>query len=391
MSKTDQKFSMMAFITDVCENIGPRLGTSENERKAGLKIQSILEDYSDEVSMEDFTCHPKGFLEFIKVAFIAGVIGFILFFFFPLISMFLWLFALSTFIMEQMLLKEYVDFLFPKRKGTNVIGSLKPKQESKQILIFSAHHDSAYEFPLFDKFREKFGLLAYGTAGTMVLSAILSLVKFILDILSISTLLITLFLAIIPIIALILGGYIAFNIHSKEVILGANDNLSGVAVVIALAEHFSKNRPDNVELKFISFACEECMRGSKRFVNKHLQELKRSKTINFDMVGHGEVSIISKEPEFTTTHSEELAKEFHESSKNAGAELPIKMTKFGGTDAANLSKKGLKAISIMGLTPKDYPATWHVLEDTPENLHPELMKKTIKVAIQYVNDLDSNL
>jgi len=391
MSAEKNSFSMINFITDICENIGPRLCTYENEKKAGLKIKEILENFADTVDLEDFDCHPKGFLEFIKVAIIAGLLGLILFFWFPLISMLLWFYALSTFIMEQMLLKEYVDFMFPKRTGTNVIGKLKPEGESKKIVIFSGHHDSAYEFPLFDKYKEKFSILAYGTAGLMVLSAIVSLVKFVFDLLLISTPISTLVLIIIPIVALILGGYIALNLHSKNVILGANDNLSGVAVAIALAEHFSKNRPKNIELWFISFSCEECMRGSKRFVKRHKPELLNSNTINFDMVGGGIISIISKEPEMTTTHSEELIEEFHTSSKNANMELPVKVQKFGGTDAAHFSKAGLKALTILGLTPHGYPDTWHVMEDTPENIDEALLEKTFGVAVRYIQDLDSKL
>ncbi|TFF95453.1 MAG: M20/M25/M40 family metallo-hydrolase [Promethearchaeota archaeon] len=386
-----KKFSMKGFITEICEDIGPRLGTSESEKRAGLRIKEILEDFTNGVELEDFECHPKGFLEFLKVAFVAGVVGFIFFFFLPIISFFLCIYVLSTFIMEQMLLKEYVDFLFPKRTGTNVIGKLKSRQEPKKIVIFSAHHDSAYEFPLFDKFKEKFGLLAYVTAALMILSAVASLVKFILDLLEMSTITSTLILLIFPVLALILGAYIAFNLHSDKLILGANDNLSGVAVVIALAEHFSQHTPKNIELWFISFSCEECMRGSKRFAQRHKDELKDSNFINFDMVGCGNISVISKEPQFTSRHSKELAKEFHQASINANSELPIKTMEFGGTDAANLTKAGLKAISVMGLTPHDYPATWHVMEDTPENIDKVLLEKTVKVSIQYVQDLDSNL
>jgi len=133
------------------------------------------------------------------------------------------------------------------------------------------------------------------------------------------------------------------------------------------------------------------MRGSKRFVKRHKEELKDSHTINFDMVGRGNISIISKEPAYLTTHSLELAKEFQESSKKANLELPIRVAGFGGTDAALFSKAKLKAISIIGLTSEDYPDTWHELSDTPENIIEDRLEKTLKVAIQYLNDLDSML
>ncbi len=387
-----EKFSMFNFIKEVCDEIGPRFGTTEQELKAGMKIKGILESRVDDVVMEEFTCHPKAFLDFVRITFIVAVIATILFIWFPLISFFLYLYGISIFAFEQMFLKEYVDFFFPKRTGSSVIGKLKPTKEPKQIVICSAHHDSAYQFPLFEKFKSKFRLVAYFTVGLVFLAAILSLVKFILDILGITSIMITLILLIVPILSVVMVGYMTLNLHSKNVILGANDNLSGVAVVLALAEHFSTRKLQNIELWCISFACEECMRGSKRFVKRHLDELKDSKTINLDMVGEGAtLSIISAEPYFVTKHSIELAKEFQESTKRANVEMPIKAVMFGGTDAASFSKKKLKAISIMALTPQDHPSTWHELKDTPEIIDEQLLENTLKAIIQYLQDLDAKL
>ena len=182
MNAQEKKFSMLDFIKEICEVIGPRLGTTENEEKAGLRIKEILDKQVDKVDMEDFTCHPKGFLEFTKVAWFSGLIGLFLFLWLPLISMILCFYAITTFVFEFLMGKEYVDFLFPKRTGTNVIGKMSPEKEAKKIVIISGHHDSAYEFPLFEKYKHNFDKLAYATAGLLLFSAISALIKFILDI-----------------------------------------------------------------------------------------------------------------------------------------------------------------------------------------------------------------
>jgi hypothetical protein len=387
-----RKFSMLDFIKEVCEEIGPRLGTTENEKKAGLKIKKILEPIADTAEMEDFTCHPGGFLGFVKIGFITCIIGAILFLWFPFFSMLLEIYAFTTFALEQMFLKEYVDFFFPKATGSNIIGKLKPSEESKKIVIVSGHHDSAYEFPVFEKFGENFGIFSYIIAAFLVLSIVSSLIKLILDLLIITLPVLDYILWAILLITLILVGYITLNLHSNKVILGANDNLSGVAVMLAIAHYFSANRLKNIELWCISFSCEECMRGSKRFVKRHYDELKNSHTVNFDMVGRGIISIIAKEPDFSTKHSLELAKEVQESSKNANLELPIKSLGYGGTDAAFFSKAKLKAISIVGVTQKkSYPDTWHTLNDTPEGIMEDRLDKALKVSIQYLKDLDNRL
>lgn len=393
MNAQEKKFSMFDFIKEICDDIGPRLGTTENEKKAGLRIKEILEKQVDKVEMEDFICHPKGFLEFTKVAWFSGLIGLLLFLWLPLISMLLCFYAITTFVFEFLMGKEYVDFLFPKRTGTNVIGKMNAEKEAKKIVIISGHHDSAYEFPLFEKFKHNFDKLAYATAGLLLLSGISALIKFILDLMNISNLISNIILISIPFVAIIIGGYVAFGLHSKKVILGANDNLSGVAVVLALAHHFSSQKLNNIELWLISFSCEECMRGSKRFVKRHFEELQDSYTINYDMVGRGAggLAIISAEPAYLTKHDMDLALEFQRSTKNANMELPIEVLGFGGSDAACFSKKGLKAISIFGLTPQNYPDTWHELSDTPEFIEEDKLEATLKITVQFLKDLDSRL
>ncbi|MHA1130545.1 MAG: M28 family metallopeptidase [Candidatus Helarchaeota archaeon] len=378
------KFSMTDFITEVCEEIGPRLGTYSQEKETGLKIKQILETQVDEVILEDFTCHPAAFLDFTKVAWIMVISGTILYWWLPIVSFILFTYALTIYVFEQMFLREWVDFLFPKRIGINVIGKLKPLKKTKQIVICSGHHDSAYEFPLFKKYGAKFGIIAYFTAATIILSMLAALGKFILDLFTFSSSISDSLLLIIPILCCVMTGYLNFGLHSNLVIPGAQDNLSGVSIVLALAHHFAQHKLNNIELWLISFSCEECMRGSKRFVAKHKEELINSKTINFDMVAKGEISIISREPYFTAKHSMELAKEFQQSTPY----LPIRVVHFGGSDAANFSKKGLQAINIMGLTPEGYPDTWHVMEDTPAVIEPEKLKRTLEATIQYLVDLD---
>jgi hypothetical protein len=387
LAPTKDSFPMMDFIKEVCEEIGPRLGTYEQEKKAGIRIKEILEKKVDEIVLENFTCHPAAFLDFTKVAWLVVIAGTCIFWWVPVVSAIVYIYALTVYLFEQMFLKEYVDFLFPKRTGTNVIGKLKPSGDAKQIVICSAHHDSAYEFPLFEKYREKFGLLAYFTAATIILSALMAITKFSLDFLAKSSFISNILLLCLPILCIIMTGYLNLKLHSNFVILGAQDNLSGLAVVLALAQHFATHRLKNIELWFISFSCEECMRGSKRFVEKHRVELKDSKTINYDMVGKGEICVISKEPYFTATHSFELAKDF----QNSNTHIPIKIAHFGGTDAASFSKKGLKAISLVGLTRHGYPETWHTLKDTPQVIEQDKLEKTLQVSIKFLDDFDNTL
>ncbi|WP_316819609.1 M28 family metallopeptidase [Pedobacter gandavensis] len=73
---------------------------------------------------------------------------------------------------------------------------------------------------------------------------------------------------------------------------GANDNASGVALLLNLAEHYAKN-PQPYTMAFICFAAEEIgLIGSKYFTEHPLIELNKIRFLtNLDMVGTGENGI----------------------------------------------------------------------------------------------------
>ncbi|MFO7656567.1 MAG: M28 family metallopeptidase [Bacteroidales bacterium] len=70
---------------------------------------------------------------------------------------------------------------------------------------------------------------------------------------------------------------------------GANDNASGVAVLLDLAKYYAKNKPD-YSIIFVAFAGEEAgLLGSDYFVKNTPIDLKKIKfLINLDLAGNGE-------------------------------------------------------------------------------------------------------
>jgi aminopeptidase YwaD len=73
---------------------------------------------------------------------------------------------------------------------------------------------------------------------------------------------------------------------------GANDNASGVAMILALANYYAKNQP-NYSIVVISLSAEEVgILGAKEFTENPLIKLNRIKfLINFDLAGTGEEGI----------------------------------------------------------------------------------------------------
>ena len=60
-------------IKNICENVGPRMPCSESERKASEMMAKELEEYCDEVEIEEFETYPRALYGWISIA--IGIAG----------------------------------------------------------------------------------------------------------------------------------------------------------------------------------------------------------------------------------------------------------------------------------------------------------------------------
>ncbi len=76
------------------------------------------------------------------------------------------------------------------------------------------------------------------------------------------------------------------NLGKKIFYAGANDNASGTAAIVTLADYYAKNRPP-YDMYFLSFSGEDAnLRGSEYFANSPIVPLSQIKYLfNIDMIG----------------------------------------------------------------------------------------------------------
>src|SRR5690606_21157411 len=88
---------------------------------------------------------------------------------------------------------------------------------------------------------------------------------------------------------------------------GANDNASGVAMLLNLAEHYSKNAPEKT-IVFMAFGAEESgIIGSQFYTENPLFQLKQINfLINLDLLGTGEDGIQVVNGSVHQTHFDKL-------------------------------------------------------------------------------------
>jgi len=383
---------MLDFIKMICDEVGPRIGGSEEERKAGELIQNKMSTFCDQVESHEFECHPGGFLDWIYITAVLYIMGVISYFFIPILSVILIFLAILVFFFQQMLLLEVVDFLFPKKKSFHVIGKIKPQNTPKKLVLLAGHHDSAYEFPLLSKLGEKSALLIISVLLITFVNIILGIIKIISIIIGAQEYiaLIDFIQIIFFIIGVIIVLIVAKFLRSNKVVMGANDNLSAVAAAIECGKYFSKVKPKETELWIVSFAGEEHMRGSKRFVSKYKQELmeREAMLFNLECLSAEKFLLATAETTYLAKHSSRVIDFVKKAAEDLKIAINVGPLKFAGSDAANFSRKGLHATTLFGLSKKGTPPDWHTENDIAERLSGERIAEATEIALHFVELVD---
>ena len=90
--------------------------------------------------------------------------------------------------------------------------------------------------------------------------------------------------------------------------MGANDNLTAVATIIECGKYLANHKPNETEVWIISFAGEENMRGSKRFVSKFGDELtkRNGMLLNLETLSADKFLLATQETMFLAKHSDKV-------------------------------------------------------------------------------------
>jgi hypothetical protein len=286
---------------------------------------------------------------------------------------------------------QYMDIdifsvFFPVAKSQNVTAKIKPEGENKNLLIFSAHIDSPFVNRLYEgKFREYAFLLKKIFISLFILLFITSLLKIFNWLPNLVD-----YLFLLPFAGIGLTVFYQSLAVTYDKSFGANDNLSGIAVLIGLAEYFSRNKPLTTEIWFCAFGARETgSTGSKNFVRTHYKKIKgKAKVINIDSVAGGALYIVTKEYENNITHDKNMAGQLNLSAKNAGLTVYEKAIEGISTDAGSFSFEKIPAVTLLSLDKYGIPLRYHVKEDLPQYISEEQLQDTYKICIEAVRLID---
>lgn len=171
----------------------------------------------------------------------------------------------------------------------------------------------------------------------------------------------------------VLGIGLMADIARNKTVPGSNDNLSGVAALMAVAEALRERPVQGVEVWLASCGAEETMQdGIRAFMARHGDELaaRQAVALNFDTIGSPNLTMLEGEGPFWM---EDYAQPWFrdliaEVAEREGIALQRGMRARSSTDSVITSRAGLPSTCLVSLNQWRGLSNYHSHSDTPENL-----------------------
>jgi len=374
------------FIYEVYEKIGTRPAGSSKEEMASHLVKTKLKDNSDEVFSETFKCNPRAIQHLITFLCTSYCFALLIYQIYPLLAFLIIVFSFVSLIFSRMFDIHIIDFFIKKQISQNIFAKLKPQSETKSILIFSAHIDSPYVMKIFEEPFRKYIFLIKNTL--IFLFSSLGLISLLDTFHWIPTF--TAFFYVIPFVGILLVILFQFLMVTYDESFGANDNLSGVTIILELAKYFFYNRLQNTEIWICVFGSEECGTvGSTFFVGEHYKELKnKARVLNLDSVASGDLYVINKESDVRGYHDKNMIESVLFAGKIANVRIKERAINGGSTDATPFSWEKIPATSIVAMDKCGIPIKYHVKDDLPQYISDIQLQDVYKICVGVANIID---
>jgi Zn-dependent M28 family amino/carboxypeptidase len=179
------------------------------------------------------------------------------------------------------------------------------------------------------------------------------------------------------------GGVKSRSLESNRIHPGADDNASGVAMMLLLAEHFQKT---DAQYNFLFLSCsghEDGLYGSKAYVQDKLPELNNIKLlINLDMVGRLDTSTnilrVSRSED-----NQNIDANF-EQANQSDFNFRFVAAHIEHSDAGAFIAQSIPALTLSTGIHEDY----HKISDTADKINYEGMEKIYHLLILFIDKLN---
>jgi hypothetical protein len=263
--------------------------------------------------------------------------------------------------------------LLPSRETTNVVAEVGPVDAPRTVLVV-AHHDAAHSGLVFHpglphsvaRWFPKLWERQETTPGTMW-GAVAGPALVALGGLSGSRRLRGAGLALC-------AGYAAAmaDIGVRSAVPGANDNLTGVAVLVSLARSLADAPVDGVRVVLLSTGSEESfMEGMQAYARRHFDGLDRDRTTVICVDTVGSTNLLALEGEgmvWMNEYPKDLIALANRAAGELGVYLFPNLRLRNATDGLVALRAGFPTLALASVDEWKIPANYHWPTDVPENV-----------------------
>jgi hypothetical protein len=188
-----------------------------------------------------------------------------------------------------------------------------------------------------------------------------------------------------------LGAFIAagstlafFDIGTRTVVPGANDNLTAVAVILELARMLREQPVEGVRVLLVSTGSEESfMEGMRGWVRRHRPQLDpaRTRVVVLETLGSPELILLEGEGMIWMSDYDEGVREaIADAARRAGVALRRGLRLGFATDALSAMRAGLRTATLASCDEYKMPANYHSQRDVPRNVDFGTVASAVRVA-----------
>ncbi len=343
--KLDWAKYMVDEITYICKNIEKRAPGSEGEKKACEYMAKVLKEDCgcERADVEAFKENPGSFYGWLYFTLSFVLAAIVFYFIAPIVSVILIVAGLVLAVLQFGLYFKTIDKVFPEKTGHNVTAIKKCTGETKRRIIFNGHPDAAWEWPVNYALGgvgfEGHAIIGFLGAFYYLILAVIQMVQNGMGGADISTPLGKAGLWGLIFVPFLIGLY--FMVNYKIVVDGANDNLSGCYMGIALLKAL-KDEFNDVPTFIYSY---DTIHDPK-----------------FLMVNYRDLNGTVKADKDVGDLFMESANELNVQCKK-GMVPPLG----GSTDTSAFAQAGMRAAGITGLNHK-LESYYHTRRDTYDNM-----------------------
>jgi len=378
-------------IRRLAVDIGPRGPTRPGERQGALYAQGQLEKMGFQPVFETYSSARSIFHPHL----LASALMLLAFLLFPLggritaiVAALLSIFAVTCELLELSFFNNPFRMIVPKGESQNVFAVIPPASEHLRDLVLVGHLDSQ-RTPIIFSTQRWVTIYNYFVMVTF-LSFIVQIVMYGLAIfLPISW---AWYAGIPSALCAILLAAMCLHAEATPFTAGANDNATGVGMVLTLAEQFSTQPLQHTRVFAVCTGCEEVQHyGMIDFYKRHRADMKNPAALVFEMLGCSSPAWVTKEGIIVPFFADKRLVQMAESLAGEHPEWEAHpcVINGGNTEMADALRAKVPALTLTGMTKDGTSPYWHQLADTFDKMDPVVMERAWDMTQAMIRRLDN--